>query len=60
MNARPGGPVALADVAESTGAAGQQREQQERYRQDRESWRARLRQYLGARQRPVSERDGWW
>jgi len=54
------GPVALADVAESTGAADQQREREERYRRDRESWRARLRQYRGARRRPVSERDGWW
>jgi len=27
---------------------------------DRESWRARLRQYQSARRRPVSERDGWW
>ena len=45
------GPVALADVAESTGAADLQREREERYRQDRESWRARLRQYQGARQR---------
>jgi hypothetical protein len=50
------GPVALADVAESTGAADVQRERAERYRQDRESWRARLRQYAGAR---VDPRDGW-
>ena len=54
------GPVALAGVAELTGAASQQREREARYRQDRESWRARLRQYQGARRRPVSERDGWW
>ena len=54
------GAVALADVAESTGAADFHRERAERYRQDRESWRARLRQYQGARRRPVSERDGWW
>ena len=54
------GPVALADVAESTGAADLQREREARYRQDRESWRARLRQYQGARQPPVSARDGWW
>ena len=40
------GPVALADVAESTGAADLQRERAERYKQDRESWRARLRQYV--------------
>ena len=32
----------------------------ERYQQDRESWGARLRQSQGARQRPVSELDGWW
>jgi DNA-binding transcriptional ArsR family regulator len=54
------GLVALAGVAESTGAADVQREREARYRQDRESWRARLRQYQGARHRPVSERDGWW
>src|SRR5277367_6545562 len=54
------GPVALADVAESTGAADLQREREARYRQDRESWRTRLRQYQGPRHRPVSERDGWW
>ena len=54
------GPVALADVAESTGAADLQREREERYRQDRESWRARLRQYQGAKSLPVTSRDGWW
>jgi hypothetical protein len=54
------GPVSLADVAESTGAAELQREREERYKQDRETWRARLRQYQGARQLPVSPRDGWW
>ena len=53
------GAVALADVAESTGAADLQREREERYRQDREGWRARLRQYQAARQVPVSARDGW-
>ena len=53
------GPAALADVAESTGAADMQREREERYKQDREGWLARLRQYQGARQRPVNERDGW-
>ena len=52
------GAVALADVAESTGAADLQREREERYRQDRESWRARLRQYQGARQLPVSGMAG--
>jgi hypothetical protein len=54
------GPAALADVAESTGAADLQREREERYRQDRDSWRARLRTYQGARQVPASARDGWW
>jgi hypothetical protein len=46
-------------VAESTGAADLQREREERYRQDREGWRARLRQYQAAWHRPVTERDGW-
>ena len=54
------GVVALADVAESTGAAGLQREREARYKQDREDWRARLRQYQGRRQVPVTPRDGWW
>ena len=54
------GAVALADVAVSTGAADLQQEREERYRQDRESWRARLRQYQGAKQVPVTSRDGWW
>jgi hypothetical protein len=53
------GPAALGDVADATGAADRQREREERYRQDRESWRARLRQYQAARHRPVNERDGW-
>ena len=54
------GIAALAGVAESTGAAGLQREREERYQQDREGWRARLRRYQAARHRPVNERDGWW
>ena len=53
------GAVALADAAESSGAAGLQREREERYRKDRESWRARLREYQAARQVPVMVRDGW-
>ena len=53
------GPVGLADVAESTGAADLQRERETRYKQDRESWRARLRQYASARNAPVAPRDGW-
>jgi DNA-binding transcriptional ArsR family regulator len=54
------GAVALADVAESTGATGLHRERTERYCQDREGWRARLRQYQGAKRLPVTSRDGWW
>ena len=54
------GVVALADVADSTGAADLHREREERYRQDRESWQARLRQYRGAKRLPVTSRDGWW
>ncbi|MGH3259030.1 MAG: hypothetical protein ACRDOU_27140 [Streptosporangiaceae bacterium] len=53
------GPAALDDVAESTGAADLQRDRAERYQQDRAAWQARLRQYQGARQRLVTERDGW-
>ena len=53
------GPVALADVAESTGAADIQREREARYKRDRESWRARLRQYVSARSAIVAPRDGW-
>ncbi|MGH3232973.1 MAG: hypothetical protein ACRDOH_06885, partial [Streptosporangiaceae bacterium] len=48
------------DVAESTGAADLRHERAARYQQDREDWRARLRQYQGRRAVPVSERDGWW
>jgi len=54
------GAAALDDVAESTGAAGLHSERAERYRQDRQGWRARLRQYQGARQVPASARDDWW
>ena len=53
------GPIALADVADSTGAADLQREREERYKQDRESWRARLRRYASARNAVVAPRDGW-
>ena len=53
------GGADLDDIAESTGAAGIHRERAERYRQDRESWRARLRQYQGARVVRVDRRDGW-
>ena len=54
------GPVRLGDVAESTGAADLQRERETRYRQDRESWRARLRQYSSARNSVVTSGDGFW
>jgi DNA-binding transcriptional ArsR family regulator len=53
------GPASLDDVATSTGAADLHRERAERYKQDRESWRARLARYQAARHRPVNERDGW-
>ena len=52
--------AAVLGGAAGLAAAGQQREREQRYRRDREGWRARLRQYQGARRRPVSERDGWW
>ena len=54
------GGADLDAVAESTGAADLHRERAQRYRQDREGWRARLRAYQGARQVPASARDGWW
>jgi hypothetical protein len=53
------GAADLADVAESTGAADLQREREARYRQDRESWRIRLRQYQGACHRSAIMSDGW-
>jgi DNA-binding transcriptional ArsR family regulator len=55
---RRGGAI-LDDVAAATGAADLQREREARYKQDRESWRARLAQYQAARHRPAGERDGW-
>jgi DNA-binding transcriptional ArsR family regulator len=54
------GGASLDDVATSTGAADLHRERAERYKRDRESWRARLRTYQAARYQPVNERDGWW
>jgi DNA-binding transcriptional ArsR family regulator len=54
------GDARLDDAAEVTGAVDLQREREARYKHDRESWRARLRQYQAARHRPVNERDGWW
>ena len=54
------GGADLDAVAESTGGADLHRERAQRYRQDREGWRARLRAYQGARQVLTSARDGWW
>jgi hypothetical protein len=54
------GPADLDEVATSTGAADLHRERAERYRQDRESWRARLAMYASARNAVVTPRDGWW
>ncbi len=54
------GPASLDDVAASTGAADLHRERAERYKQDRESWRARLRQYASTRNIPIAPGDGWW
>ena len=54
------GGADLDAVAEASGAADLYRERAERYRQDREGWRARLRAYQGARQVLTSARDGWW
>jgi hypothetical protein len=54
------GGADLDGVAKSTGAVDIQQEREAQYRRDRESWRARLRQYQAARHRPVNERDGWW
>jgi DNA-binding transcriptional ArsR family regulator len=54
------GDASLDDVATSTGAADLHRERAERYKQDRESWRARLAQYASARNAVVAPRDGWW
>ncbi len=54
------GPASLDDVAASTGAADLHRERAERYKQDREGWRVRLRQYAGTRHAPVTPGDGWW
>jgi DNA-binding transcriptional ArsR family regulator len=54
------GPASLDDVATSTGAADLHQERAERYKQDRESWRARLAMYASARNAVVTPRDGWW
>jgi DNA-binding transcriptional ArsR family regulator len=53
------GDASLDEVATSTGAADLHRERAERYKRDRESWRARLRQYASARSAMVAPGDGW-
>ncbi|MGH3218747.1 MAG: hypothetical protein ACRDPY_08580 [Streptosporangiaceae bacterium] len=53
------GPADLDAVAEATGAADIHRERAERYRQERASWRARLRRYACAPAIAVTPRDGW-
>ena len=53
------GDADLDEVAASTGAADLHRERAERYKRDRESWRARLAQYASARNAVVAPRDGW-
>ena len=53
------GDASLDAVAESTGAADLHRERAERYKKDRESWRARLAQYASARNAVVTPGDGW-
>jgi hypothetical protein len=55
-----GSNASLDAVATSTGAADLHRERAERYKKDRESWRARLAQYQAVRCRPVNGRDRWW
>ena len=53
------GAAGLDEVAESTGAADIHRERAERYREDREGWRARLAKYASARNAIVAPGDGW-
>jgi hypothetical protein len=54
------GGADLDEVATSTGAADLHRERAERYKQDRQSWRARLLQYASARNAVVAPGDGFW
>lgn len=54
------GPAELDHVAATTGAADRHRERAEQYRQDRASWRARIRQYASARAVATAPRDGFW
>jgi hypothetical protein len=53
------GGADLDEVATSTGAADLHRERAERYKKDRESWRAWLAQYASARTAVVAPGDGW-
>jgi hypothetical protein len=53
------GGADLDEVAESTGAAAIHQERARRYREDRQGWRARLRQYASARSAAVAPDDGW-
>ena len=53
------GAVGLDEVAESTGAAGIHQERAQRYREDRQGWRARLLRYASARSAIVAPDDGW-
>ena len=54
------GDASLDDVATSTGAADLHRERAERYKRDRESWRARLAAHASARNAVVTPGDGFW
>ena len=53
------GAAGLDEVAESTGAADIHQERAQRYREDRQGWRARLRKYASARSAIVAPDDGW-
>jgi hypothetical protein len=53
------GAADLDEVATSTGAADLRRERAERYKKDRENWRARLAMYASARNAVVTPGDGW-
>jgi hypothetical protein len=59
LQAEVRGDASLDDVATSTGAADLHRERAERYKQDPESWRARLAQYASARSAVAAPGDGW-
>jgi len=53
------GGADLDEVAESTGAVVIHQERAQRYQEDRQGWRARLRQYQAARNAVVAPADGW-